>query len=331
MQCCWPIGLLAAWLGASFAAAPATPADATRRPAERPCQGPDPAAASCGRCHPAVHAEWSDSAHAKAFTDPVFRRQLATRRVASHCLPCHVPAAVLDRLGKMPGQRSERRDEGVTCVACHLRNGVIHGPNGGETDAHRTIKDLTFSRRGSFSLCTSCHDSRIADVLPLGREFSAAGLADDDQSCIGCHMDSVRRAPARDAATGKPLGATRNGRSHRLRGPGDVEFCASAFDFGVERGQRGLIVTLANGAGHGVPGLARLRSFPIRLAAVDAAGEELAVHELTISWEDRLLVGEERRIELRSPPLAVAVHIVVDHVFDGRQAANIIDQTLELP
>lgn len=315
-------------LGASVLAAlvDGTPGSGPRG---HPCQGPDRAAASCGRCHDAVHAEWLDSAHARAFTDPVFQRHLATRNRPQFCLPCHVPESVPDRLGTLPRAREERRDEGVTCAACHLRGETVLGPHGGDTPAHALARDPLFERRGSTALCSSCHDTAIASVLPLGREFAASNR-DGDESCIGCHMPSTRRPPARDPATGEPAGAVRGGRSHRLLGPGDPAFCASAFRFRLERHAAGLSVFLANGAGHGVPGLA-LRAFPVRLSLQDARGRELHAESLTISSENRLLVDEERRIALPAVEGAVALRVVVDHVFDGKRAATVVDQELELP
>ncbi len=297
-----------------------------------PCQGALATPEDCRACHPTVFGEWSESAHARAFVDPVFQRALATRREPERCIPCHAPGSALDRLGKMPKARPERRHEGVDCASCHVQAEVVHGPWGAETAAHKSVRNPAFGKQGSVALCSSCHDLAIADVLPLGREFRALVGADGDESCIGCHMESVRRAPAHDPATGAPLGEPKAGRSHRLLGPSDPEFCATAFEFGLEAGQDGAReLVLHNGAGHGVPGLARLRRFLLRIRLLDKDRRVLHEENAVISWRNRLLADEERRWRLPQLAAAVAVQVQVDHTFADQRPAQVLERTMELP
>lgn len=295
------------------------------------CQGADDTAAACGRCHQTVHSEWRDSAHARAFTDPLFQKELARRTAPDRCLPCHVPDSVLDRLGQMPRARTADRADGIGCAACHRRGERMHGPTGAATPAHPTVADPAFLRRGSVGLCSGCHDLRIADVLPLAREFHAAGLLDDGESCIGCHMERVQRAAAQDPTSGADSAPVRGGRSHRLLGPGDAEFCATAFLVRVERDARGQVLVVGNGAGHGVPGLARLREFTVRWQWLAADQKVLGTDSFVISWRDRLLAEEERRVRLPATNPAIALRVQVDHHFAGRHVATVLDRTLELP
>jgi nitrate/TMAO reductase-like tetraheme cytochrome c subunit len=299
--------------------------------AEPPCQGQFADPAACAQCHRAVHNEWQASAHARAFVDPVFVRAMQNRSKPERCVPCHAPATVLDRLGQMPHARAENREHGVDCRSCHSRGEVIHGPSGGDTAAHQTVKDPTFTTAGSTALCSSCHDLRIADVLPLAREFRAAQEATaGDESCIGCHMESVQRPVANEPDAATPAGPVRAGRSHRLLGPDDAAFCATAFEFRLaEDGDRRRLI-LNCGAGHGVPGLARLRSFTIRLRMLDRNGAALHAASTTISWQNRLLVDEERRWDLPPRAGAVALRVEVDHIFADRKPTPILDRTWEL-
>jgi hypothetical protein len=144
-------------------------------------------------------------------------------------------------------------------------------------------------------------------------------------------MDPVQRAPAQDPATGQDNVPVRRGRSHRLLGPADPLFCASAFLLRVERDARGTALVVANGAGHGVPGLARLRTFDFRLQWLDRTGRALGADSFQISWQHRLLAEEHRRVPLRMVDGAVAVRVQVDHIFAGQKPATVIDRTLELP
>ncbi len=299
---------------------------------EPPCHGRVDDRMACAKCHRAVHEEWKGSAHARAFVDPIFQQALESRASPERCIPCHAPVSALDRLGQMPRARNDHRELGVDCRSCHVRNDTVHGPNGASTDAHKTEKDPTFQGRGAVALCTGCHDMRIADVLPLGREFLAA-TADDgdgDATCVSCHMESVRRAVAEDPGTGKQSGELRAGRSHALLGPLDADFCASAFLFTVEMAKGQASLVLRCGAGHGVPGLARLRSFLVRVQWLDKAAAVLREDTTTISWQNRLLVDEERKWEQPADRKAVALRVRVDHTFADRKPSNILDRTWEL-
>ena len=100
-------------------------------------------AKACGRCHREIYGEWAGSMHGRAWTDPYF--QVDSRYDGSQqiCLNCHTPLVnqqqglVLgfrDRdkfdpvLEPTPGYDAALRDEGVTCVGCHVRNGRNIGP-----------------------------------------------------------------------------------------------------------------------------------------------------------------------------------------------------------
>jgi hypothetical protein len=289
------------------------------------------AAADCGTCHREIHAEWQRSAHATAFTDPAFQQDLRGRQHPERCLPCHVPQSVPDRLGRMPRARAGDHHEGITCVACHRRGEQILGPFGAETTAHASAADPAFQGQGTTALCSGCHDLRIADVLPLAREFAAAGLAADGRSCASCHRPAVTRPLAVDPASGAASGPARPGRSHALLGPDDAAFCAKAFEFRVDRRGKATIVHVVNAAGHGVPGLVARRVFVIALRQLDAAGRMLHEQTIRISGDNRLLVGEDREVPLDRRPGAVRLAVQVDHVHLGKLLATVVQQEFALP
>ena len=103
----------------------------------------DLSAQSCGACHTAVYHEWTTTIHSQAWTDPYFQADWRHEGKKQICLNCHTP---LDRqqkfrvLGFHGGDRWKPilspnpafdpalRQQGVTCAACHVRNGVVYGP-----------------------------------------------------------------------------------------------------------------------------------------------------------------------------------------------------------
>ncbi|MBK8974460.1 MAG: hypothetical protein IPM29_00895 [Planctomycetes bacterium] len=284
----------------------------------RATAGPAGAAtAGCADCHVAIHDEWRESRHGAAWRDPAYQRALRDRARPERCHGCHAPQPVQERLGRQPWARDAERDHGVDCAACHAWRGRIAGPFGAATDAHDSVAHPAFRPDGSIALCGSCHDTTIGPVLALARDFRDAQLAERGKSCIGCHMPAVTRAIATDGADGAPLGPERRGRSHALRGPGDPEFCATAFKLGVEvvqaAGAEWLELSVGNRAGHRVPGLTT-RSFHFRLQPLTADGRAAGAPLLvTIGADNLLAVAETRRFRLPRPPGATAVELEVEH------------------
>lgn len=280
--------------------------------------------ADCAACHPEIHGEWAQSSHARAFTHDAYQAALAHRQRPELCMPCHAPASVLDRLGRMPELRTEDRELGITCAACHSRGDTIFGPFGAATDAHPTARDAAFGERGSIALCSGCHDRRIADVLPVAKDFAQAGFAEEGMSCIGCHMPERVRAIASDPATGLATGPEREGRSHRIRGPAEPAFSASAFSFRLARAGREAMLYVGNEAGHRVPGLARGRTYSMRLRQLDTAGKVLAETHLDIHGSNPLLPREERAIALAWQDRAMRLEVRVEHRYGNVQPQQVM-------
>ena len=79
-----------------------------------------PPASDCERCHQEVYREWRESLHAGAWRSEAFQRASAGGR-AAECLGCHAPAPL--QAQQRPVLRDAHREEGVTCVSCHLAPG----------------------------------------------------------------------------------------------------------------------------------------------------------------------------------------------------------------
>lgn len=325
-------GALGALLLLPLALAPIAPApqDPAPAPAAAPAQDPDPKSAqTCGMCHKPFYEEWKGRAHAKAWTDPIYQEAIAEKKRPETCWNCHIPGSVLAKLGRKPDTRDDLKHEGVNCVACHNQGDTVHGPFGTTTDAHPVAKSQAFSVPGSNALCASCHSTKIGPVLPVGRDFDEAKMAEKDKSCVGCHMPEVERHLATSPVTGKPVGEMRKTRRHEVLGPGDAEFAAKAFALEVRRTDNDVELLVGNEAGHRVPGLT-LRKFPIAVVQLGAGGKELARAAAEISAENPLLATEQRSFRFPAADGVQEVQIVVDHQFQDAKVATLIDQKFPL-
>ena len=84
-----------------------------------------PQARACGECHVEIHREWSDSPHARAYTNPRYREGTDDYRFVA-CIGCHAPIPTVTEA--TPPARAAFREEGVTCVSCHLEEQKMLGP-----------------------------------------------------------------------------------------------------------------------------------------------------------------------------------------------------------
>ncbi|MCG6934709.1 MAG: cytochrome c family protein [Proteobacteria bacterium] len=124
-------------------------------------------AAECGSCHPAFYAEWQTTIHSQAWTDPYFQTDWKFDDSQHVCRLCHTP---LDRqqprkvqgyrdkdkwdpiLGDNPDFDPVLQHEGVTCAACHLRDGKIVGVQG-LVNAPHPVKKIEDPNQ----VCVRCH------------------------------------------------------------------------------------------------------------------------------------------------------------------------------
>ncbi len=124
-------------------------------------------ARECAACHQEFYAEWQTTIHAQAWIDPYFQVDWEFDGAQHTCRLCHTP---LDRQQphKVLGYRDKDKwdpimednpdfdpklqHEGVTCAACHYRNGEIVGVLG-ITDSPHLVKQLQDPNQ----VCVRCH------------------------------------------------------------------------------------------------------------------------------------------------------------------------------
>lgn len=140
-----------------------------------------PQAKQCGKCHVEIYQEWANSDHAKAYTNPHFRR--ATNNYSfKDCLSCHAPQPF--RIDK-PVTRRINRKEGITCVSCHLEEGKLFGPLDptGIIAPHPIGVEPDFYKNSE--MCGTCHQGEFA-------EWQKAHV-EGKQTCQDCHMPEIIR------------------------------------------------------------------------------------------------------------------------------------------
>jgi len=170
----------------------------------------------CETCHDSHYDEWSESMHAYAMVDPVYKALVRQRQVDlegtqdKFCLSCH--SAIGTRGGEIqPGFDFEALSpivqEGITCESCHKISSVERVNNAGHVlDPSGPIRgpiddpDPSPAHQSEFSelfaddagmLCGSCHDVIESSGLNLERpyeEYVESPAYEVGDRCQSCHM-----------------------------------------------------------------------------------------------------------------------------------------------
>lgn len=281
----------------------------------RIARNPHAAEIDCARCHAAIAGEWAQTLHALAWLSEPYQEEVADKQRPQGCWGCHVPQALHQSLDEAPPQkpapREEHRNLGIDCNTCHLGpDGVILGPWGAPTDAHRSLQHANFVAAGTNALCTSCHATNIGPVLGVAKDFELGGQAAAGKTCVGCHMAPVER-PAAVAAEGGAPSPVRTGRSHALQTPRDPSFLARAFDLTARADGARTLVRVGNAAGHRVPGMLG-REFRFAAEVLAADGSVADRGELVIDHENHL--PGDGALEIAVAARGSAVRVVGHHV-----------------
>lgn len=203
-------------------------------------------AVACGECHSQIYREWAESMHAKAWSDPYYQVDKAFDGDQQICLNCHIPLqnqqehlvlGFKDKerykpiLKENPDFDPELQQEGVTCVVCHVRDGVIIGPYADADAPHPTRFDPELT--DGLTICSRCHVvsgkrwDTFFRIPPCGTmdEIKKGQTATID--CTGCHMPKINR-PAADGEK------NREGSRHLWRGGHDRETVHQALKVDLE-------------------------------------------------------------------------------------------------
>lgn len=308
-------------------------------------------AGECGSCHREMLDEWRTSIHHAAWKDPYFQADFRFDGSQQICKNCHTPldsqqdATVLGFhdsekwhpiLAPNPGFDPALQDEGVTCAACHVKDGAILGPYGGNVAPH-PVQKMTNPNQ----VCLRCHVvggnrwdtfykmppcGTVAEIqtggkcpskdreTQAGRGHSGEIMVADAAKlgCVECHMPLVRRAIVEG-------GVVRNVRRHLWRGGHDPETVRRALTIEVGEapaapGTRRFVLTVENiGAAHFLPTGTPDRHLLLRLRLLDGRANMLEERDETLArtilwrpfivdlWDTRLQRGRPRSLTLDFP------------------------------
>lgn len=280
--------------------------------------------AACERCHPEIAAEWRQSLHRQAHSDPAYQRALASEPRA-FCRRCHAPHA--DPAQLATGWAAE---SGVACVTCHVPGrlfrpqisdvqvlagtgaevGVGLAPSG--LAPHDLIRDPQFSADGA---CQGCHEFAFPDGHARRRpELMQSTLSEHRQSplasesCIACHMP--RTASAR--------------RSHRFASSHDPQQLRAALRVTATRPTPTLVrlELTPQRVGHALPTGDLFRRLSLRAWGRAASGQRLGEQRLLQRHFglERQLGGAWVRVTARDDRLTgpTAIDLPLDAALAGR-------------
>jgi len=305
-------------------------------------------AKECAACHQEFYDEWSTTIHSQAWTDPYFQVDFRFDGSQQICKNCHIP---LDRqqedivlgfrdkekwdpiLKPNPDFDPDLQHEGVTCAACHLREGKILGSFGSDKAPHPVQKIESGNE-----ICVTCHVvggerwdtffrfppcGTVAEISatkamnkgkpePPSRGQSGEKVVEDVAAlgCIGCHMPLVERALVEG-------GKIRPVRRHLWRGGHDPEMVKSGLSINLKEetppspGKRRFTLSITNvGAAHYLPTGTPDRHLTVNLRVLDGDGKVLEEEKHALKrtilwrpfiidlWDTRLKRGEPRTYDI---------------------------------
>jgi hypothetical protein len=249
-----------------------------------------PEARECGKCHVEIYREWAQSDHAKAYTNPEFR-QATDDYAFESCVSCHAPEpAVTDRA---PRARGSHREEGITCVCCHLEQGELTGPiePTGKVTPHPVGIRPEFYRSGK--ICATCHEGTFD-------EWNMA--AGKKEICQQCHMEVVVRKVTQptEAISHLLVAAEKTAilRRHDFSILGDY-IRGKILTVRGKRKDSVLTLRITNNLPHDLPtGDFGFRVLDLQVIAVDKQGREIVVGQRELAPELSTAIGARSMLTL---------------------------------
>lgn len=148
----------------------------------------------CAECHTDVHPQWAQSAHAKAFVEPFYQRNvndlIAQKNIAftRHCESCHNPAALFSGALTDDPKFKERPfdQEGVSCIVCHSIESVSGRGIGGYVMGQPALIE---EKDGTKLLDVT--DEDIQNDIEGHKRAMMRDLLKKPEFCAACHKSQV--------------------------------------------------------------------------------------------------------------------------------------------
>ncbi len=152
--------------------------------------------ARCASCHTDIHPQWSESAHAKAFVEPFYQKNVTDlqnqKNIAftRHCESCHNPAALFSGALTNNPKFTERPfdEEGVSCIVCHSIESVSGRGIGGYTMGQPALLVDEDGTR-----ITEASDEDITNDIESHKRALMRDLLKKSEFCAACHKSQVPR------------------------------------------------------------------------------------------------------------------------------------------
>lgn len=251
----------------------------------------------CGNCHNNIYQDWSNSMHAKAIEDQVFKSDYlyaldeSGEKIRAYCLSCHSPTVGYTGDIYLKNQISR---EGINCDFCHSVQSVDLGnpkdpfkvnPGVTEYGPYRNASSLAhvaaYSELHTQSeFCAGCHQLKNSNgVLVLGTysEWKQSPYPDKNTECQNCHMPKVLGMPIVDL---KVKRSELNMTSHLfLGGHSEINLQHAATlrtELKVEQGKALVTVFVTNAeSGHKLPTGMPARKIILQVKLLDKKGEKI--------------------------------------------------------
>ncbi len=151
-------------------------------------------AARCATCHTDVHPQWRQSAHANAFREPFYQKNVkdltAQKDIAytRHCESCHNPAALFSgALTDNPQFKNRPFDEdGVSCIVCHSIEAVNGRGIGGYTMGQPAL-----IQNADGTKITEATDQEVLNDIAGHKRAMMRPLLKQPEFCNSCHKSQV--------------------------------------------------------------------------------------------------------------------------------------------
>jgi len=282
----------------------------------------DMKASTCGTCHTEIYAEWQATVHAQAWTEDYFQTDWAYDSKKQNCLNCHTPMKNQQTrlligfedddfwkpvLEPNPDFDAAFQQEGVTCAACHVRNGSVMGPHGVKDAPHATTYNPDM--RSGMEVCVRCHVTGATNEVSIGSPNICTTMNEIEAgkirpNCIDCHMPPVTRP----LVEGYPA---RKGRHHYWRGGHDPAMVSKDLDIAIKQvsknGDRYTYeISLTNiGTHHKLPTGTPDRNIVITMSLLDEGKRiiKTKTHKIVrrILWRPIVIELSDNRLEFNKP------------------------------